>query len=125
MEGPKRRGRRSRGFIRFKTLVALLVLVGAGYVAAKLVPVYWNYLAMQDPVKEAAMAASRHGKEEEVRRELMARAQDVGIPLDEESVHIGQEGNMMVVRVAWEVPLDIPLYRRTLRFQIEKAAPAP
>jgi len=40
-------------------------------------------------------------------------------------VDIGQEGNQIVVRVAWEVPLDIPLYRRSLRFRIEKRVPAP
>jgi hypothetical protein len=27
--------------------------------------------------------------------------------------------------VSWEVPLDVPMYRRTLRFEIEQAVPAP
>jgi hypothetical protein len=125
MEPLKCRGVRPRGFIRFKTLVTLLILAGAGYVGAKIVPAYWSYLAMQDPVKEAAMAASRPGKEEEVRRELIARAKEAGIALDEERVEIGQQGNMVVVRIAWEVPVDMPMYRRPLRFRIEKGVPAP
>jgi len=60
-----------------------------------------------------------------VRAELIARARQLGIALEEERVEIGQEGTMVVVRVAWEVLLDIPGYRRNLRFRIEKGVPAP
>jgi len=76
-------------------------------------------------VKEAAMDYARRGKEAEVRAELIARAGNIGVTLTEENVDIGQEGNLVVVRVAWEVPLDIPMYRRTLRFRIQKGVPAP
>lgn len=108
-----------------KVLVVLLVLVGMGYVASKIIPPYWDYLSLQDPVKEAAIAYARQGKEAEVRAELIARARHVGVALDEEKVDVGQEGNWVVVRVAWEVPLEIPMYRHTLRFRIEKTVPAP
>jgi flagellar basal body-associated protein FliL len=120
----RRRGR-SSGLVSLKVLVVLLVLAGVGYVGMKLIPPYWDYLSLQDPVKEAAIAYARHGKEAEVRAELIARARQIGIALDEERVDIGQEGNQVVVRVAWEIPLDIPLYRRSLRFRIEKGVPAP
>ncbi|OGB93940.1 MAG: hypothetical protein A2Z31_00665 [candidate division NC10 bacterium RBG_16_65_8] len=105
--------------------MTLLIVAGVGYVGSKLIPVYWSYLSMQDPVKEAAMAASRPGKEAEVRTDLIARAKSVGVMLDEENVEIDRDGNFVTVRVAWEVPVDMRLYRRTLRFRIEKAAPAP
>jgi len=120
----RRRGR-SSGLVSLKVLVVLLVLAGVGYVGMKLIPPYWDYLSLQDPVKEAVVAYARHGKEAEVRAELIARARQIGIALDEERVDIGQEGNQVVVRVAWEIPLDIPLYRRSLRFRIEKGVPAP
>ena len=120
-----RRRRHSSGFVSLKVLVVLLVLAGLGYVGMKLIPPYWDYLSLQDPVKEAAIVYARQGKEAEVRAELITRARQIGIALDEERVDIGQEGNQIVVRVAWEVPLDIPLYRRSLRFRIEKWVPAP
>ncbi len=113
------------GLVRPKVLVVLLVLVGLGLAASKLIPPYWDYLSLQDPVKEAAIAYARHGKEAEVRTELMARARQVGVALDEERVDIGQEGSLIVVRIAWEVSLELPLYRRTLHFRIEKTVPAP
>jgi len=119
------RGLRARGFVRLKFLVTLLVLAATGYVGAKLVPVYWNYLSMQDPVKETAMAASRRGKEDEARADLIARAKSLGVTLEEENVEIDRDGNFVTARVAWEVPVDMPLYRRTLRFRIEKRVPVP
>ena len=113
-----------RGFIRLKVLVTLVVLLGMGFVGSKLIPPYWDYLAMQDPVKEAALAFSHRAKEDAVRADLIARAKGLGVVLEEENVEIGQEGSLVVVRVAWEVPLDLPMYRRPLRFRIEKGVPA-
>jgi hypothetical protein len=110
---------------RLGFLVTLVVLAGIGFAGSKVVPIYWNYLAMQDPVKEAAMAAARPGKEAQVRVELIARAKRLGVDLAEDAVEFGQEGNQVVVRVAWEVPLDLVLYRRTLRFRVEKWALVP
>lgn len=120
-----RRRRDASGLVSLKVLLTLLFLVGLGYVGVKLIPPYWDYLSLQDPVKEAATAYARQGKEAEVRAELITRARQIGVTLDEERVEIGQEGTMIVVRVAWDVPLDIPGYRRTLRFRIEKGVPAP
>jgi len=111
--------------VSLKVLMVLLVLGGLGYLGVKLIPPYWEYLSLQDPVKEAVVAYARHGKEAEVRADLIARARQIGITLEEERVEIGQEGNLVVVRVAWEVPLDIPMYRRSLRFRIEHGVPAP
>ncbi len=113
------------GLASLKVLLTLLILVGLGYLGVTLIPPYWDYLSLQDPVKEAATAYARQGKEAEVRAELITRARQIGVTLDEERVEIGQEGTMIVVRVAWDVPLDIPGYRRTLRFRIEKGVPAP
>jgi hypothetical protein len=120
-----RRAHDPAGLLSLKVLVTLLVLAGAGYVGSVLIPVYWSYLSMFDPVKEAALAASRSGKDAEARAELMARAKGVGVALDEENVEIDRDGNFVVVRVAWEAPVDLRLYRRTLRFRIENKVPTP
>ena len=113
------------GLTRLGFLVTLAILAGIGFAGNKVIPIYWDYLSMQDPVKEAAMAAARPGREAQVRAELIARAKRLGVDLAEDAVEFGQEGNQVMVRVAWEVPLDLVLYRRTLRFRVEKWALAP
>jgi hypothetical protein len=47
------------------------------------------------------------------------------VDLAEDAVEFGQDGNQVMVRVAWEVPLDLVLYRRTLRFRVEQRALVP
>jgi hypothetical protein len=113
------------GLTRLGLLATLVVLAGIGFAGSKVVPIYWNYLSMQNPVKEAAMAVARPGKEAEARVELIARAKSLGVDLEEDAVEFGQEGDRVMVRVAWEVPLDLVLYRRTLRFRVEKWALVP
>jgi hypothetical protein len=116
----------SPGASRLGILLTLAILAGAGFVGSKIVPPYWNYLAMHEHVKEAAMAAaSRRDREAQARAELIARAKSLGVALDEENVDINQEGNLVMVRVHWSVPLDFRVYRTTLRFDVEKGAPAP
>jgi hypothetical protein len=105
-------------------LVALLVLVGGIYLGAKFIPPYWAYLSMLDPVKEAAMAAATRGNAERIRTGLVVKAKQFGFELAEENVEIVQDGNLMVVRVAWEVPVDLPRYRHILRFHVESQIPA-
>jgi hypothetical protein len=116
---------RPAGATRLKLLVTLLMLAGLGYAGSKVIPVYWSYLSMFDPVREAAMAASRPGKEDEARAELVTRARGVGVELDEERVEIDRDGNFVTVRVAWEAPVDLRAYRHTFRFRIEHKAHIP
>jgi hypothetical protein len=118
-------GSRPAGSARVKILLTLLIFGGLGYVGSTLIPVYWSYLSMQDPVKEAAMTASRPGKEADARADLIARAKSVGVALEEENVEIDRDGNFVVVRVTWDVPVDLRVYRRVLRFRIESKAPTP
>jgi len=112
------------GMTRLGMLVGLLVLVGGIYLGAKFIPPYWAYLSMLDPVKEAAMAAATRGNEERIRTGLIVKAKQFGFELDGENIEIVRDGNVVVVRVAWEVPVDLPRYRHTLRFRVESQAPA-
>lgn len=113
------------GMTRLGMLVGLLVLVGGIYLGAKFIPPYWAYLSMLDPVKEAAMAAATRGNEERIRTGLIVKAKQFGFELDGENVEFVRDGNVVVVRVTWEVPVDLPRYRYMLRFRVESQALAP
>ena len=125
MRSGRRRAMDPQGMTRLGMLVGLLVLVGGIYLSAKFIHPYWAYLSMLDPVKEAAMAAAmRGGDEERIRTSLIVKAKQFGFELAEEGVEFVRDGNFVVVRVAWEVPVDLPRYRYTLRFHVESHAPA-
>jgi hypothetical protein len=123
----RRRGRTlgPAGKTRLGSLIGLLLLAGGIYLGIKFIPPYWDYLSMMDPVKEAAMAASAREKEDRIRADLIAKAKRLGLDLTDENVEFIQNGNIVVVRVAWEVPVDLPRYRHTLSFRVESKSLAP
>jgi hypothetical protein len=116
-----RRG--GRGATRFGILIGLLLLAGVAYAAAKYVPPYWTYLSLMDPVKEAAMQAARD--EAKARVSLLAQANALGLDLEEDAVECTKDETSEIVRLTWSVPVDLPKYRHTLRFSIEKRSPLP
>jgi len=124
MRSGRRRAMDPPGMTRLGILVGLLVLVGGIYLGTKFIPPYWAYLSMLDPVKEAAMAAATRGNEERIRTGLIVKAKQFGFELDGENVEFVRDGNVVVVRVTWEVPVDLPRYRYMLRFRVESQAPA-
>jgi hypothetical protein len=101
-------------------VVFLLIVVAIGYTAAAFVPPYWAYLSMMDPVKEAAFEAAGPRGEESARKDLLARAVDLGVPLDEEGVQFSRVEAEQIIRVSWDVPVSLPIYQHTLHFQIEQ-----
>ena len=124
MGSGRRRAMDPPGMTRLGILLGLLVLIGGIYLGTKFIPPYWAYLSMLDPVKESAMAMAARGDEERIRTNLIAKAKQLDVELDGENVEIVRDGNVVLVRVAWEVPVDLPRYRHTLRFHVESQSPA-
>jgi hypothetical protein len=102
-------------------LLFILVVVVAIYLATLLIPAYWTYLSMQDPVKEAALTTitARDG-EAVARADLLRKARDLGLRLEDENIQITREGQELVVRVTWVEPVDLPRYRHNLHFVVEQ-----
>ena len=93
----------------------------AVYLAISLVPPYWTYLSMQDPVRDAAVTAvtARDG-EATARAELLRKARDIGLRLEDENIEIVHEGQELVIRVSWVEPVDVPRYRYDIHFRVEQ-----
>lgn len=122
---PPRSRRDPRGESRFGVLPWLLVGLLVIYAGSKFIPPYWAYLAMQDPVKEAALAAGKAGGEERARQAILSAAKDQEIELTDDGIEITVDNQVLTVRVTWETPVELPKYRKVLHFTIEKSAPAP
>ena len=114
------------GRINYKLLFFLAVLAVGIFLAIKFIPPYWDYLSLQDPVKEAALTAvSRAGGEEAARAELIRRAAADGVALGEQNIEFIRDGSMLIVRVRWSETVELPGYRVRIPFQIEQRVPAP
>jgi hypothetical protein len=93
----------------------------AVYLAIVLVPPYWDYLSMQDPVRDAAVTAvtTRDG-EVTARADILRKAREIGLRLQDENIEIVHEGQELVVRVSWVEPVDLGRYRYNLQFRVEQ-----
>ncbi len=106
-------------------LLLFALIVGAGiYLATVYVPPYWAYMSLQDPVRVAADTAAGKRDEDKARADIIEAAKGVDLELTEENIEIFQRGTHVVVRVFWSVPIQLPRYRHTLRFTIERSSPA-
>jgi len=102
-------------------LLFILVVGVAVYLAIILVPPYWTYLSMQDPVRDAAVTAvtTRDG-EVTARAEILRKARDLGLRLEDENIEIVYEGQELVIRVSWAEPVDLARYHYNLQFRVEQ-----
>jgi hypothetical protein len=103
-------------------LLWLAVFVLGIYLGGKFIPPYWTYFAMQEAVTEAAFHASKPGGESRAREGLLAKAKEQGLEVTDEQIEVESSGSQVVVRVRWEVSVEMPRYRTTLHFHIEKSA---
>ena len=97
------------------------MVVAGIYVVILFIPPYWTYLSMQDPVRDAAVTAvtARDG-EATARAELLRKARDIGLRLEDENIEIVHEGQELVIRVSWVEPVDLPRYRYDIHFRVEQ-----
>ena len=102
-------------------MLFILVVGLAVYLAIILIPPYWTYLSMQDPVRDAAVTAvtARDG-ETTARAEILRKARDMGLHLEDENIEIVHEGQELVIRVSWVEPVDLPRYHYDIRFRVEQ-----
>ena len=111
------------GRIRLGALLFVLVAAAGIYVAINFIPPYWTYLSMQDPVKEAAMAAAARGDEARVRADLILRAKELDLALEDDNIEITRDGPMLLIRVSWVACVDLPRYRYDIPFRVEERVP--
>jgi hypothetical protein len=126
-QDPARRrwSRAPRGEGRLGAYLSLLILFAGIYASIKLIPPYWTYLGMQEPVKAAALLASRPNGGALAYQNLATAGKEYGLVLTEEQIEITITDEKLTLRVAWEEPVEFFRYRKVLRFTIESSAPAP
>ena len=103
--------RDDRGKSNIGALLALLVLVGGVYIGLKFIPVRASAYQFDDTVREQVVyAGARRRKlgDQEVMRNLMERAEDLGLPIGKRNVRITRHTKTIRIQVAYRVPIELP-----------------
>jgi len=103
---------------RFKALLSLAFLAAIIFVAIKTLPVYVNNYQLQDHIQRLSTQLAVRTKPvtpDEVRDEVVAFAQDHGVPLTADNVKVAIASHVSI-RLDYTVPVDLMVYTLKLHF---------
>ena len=101
--------------------LGVFVIVAGGYVAAKLIPPYFENYQFQDAIKDEATRDSYASKsEDDIRASVFKKAQDYDIPIAEDGIQVQHQGysfsGTIIIHAPYVVHIDLPLYPMDLHF---------
>ena len=103
------RNRRERGESQFGCLVGLVLLLIAGLIAYRMIPIKVKAADMRDTVTDEAKSAGQH-KDDVIRKRILAKAEELELPLAEEDIDIRRANQSIRIEVSYTVPVEFPGY---------------
>lgn len=108
-----RRGQRGEGQIG--CLIGLVILLIAGLIAYKVIPVKVKSAEMRDIVQDEARSASMH-TDKMIHAAILNKAQQNGLPVGEDDIKVVRSGGYIRVDVDYTVPVKFPGYTYNWHF---------
>ena len=101
-----------------KAIATLAVLVVMGYGAVKILPVYVRAYELADHLHELTIEAmaGQHPSAESVRNNVLAKAQDLELPVKSENVKVVYTTGKISIALDYTVPVDLQVYVLNLHF---------
>jgi hypothetical protein len=103
---------------RVKVLLSLLFIVSIIFIATRTLPVYVNNYQLEDHIRTLSTqlaVRTRPATPDEVRNEVVAFAQDHGIPLTADNVKVVISSHISI-SLDYTVPVDLLVYTLKLHF---------
>lgn len=103
---------------RGKAIFALFVVVALVYAGAKVIPPYVNNYQLQDHIRQVAIQAAartRPTTPAEIQKDIVAYAQDLGLPVGPENVTVVL-ASKIDVDLDYTVPVDLLVFTLPLHF---------
>ena len=119
-----RRGEEGSG--RFKTFLSLAFLAAVTYVAIKILPPYVDNFQLQDHIRQLSTqlaVRTRPVTPDEIGNEVVAFAQDHGIPLVADNVKVTISRHV-TINLDYTVPVDLTVCTLRLHFTPSADSPA-
>ncbi len=97
-------------------LLVLLVLAAVFYFGVDVGEVYWRFYRFRDAVEQETQYGTTR-TDEEIKRRLVALVDSLGLPEEaSRRLEIRRSANRLVVQTAYTEHVDIPFYKRDIRF---------
>ena len=112
-----------RGEGNLGCILWLLVLGLAVMIAWKAIPVKMASAELYDYMDEVARATGVNTTAEEVSKAILQRAVDLKLPLTKENLKVIRDGDRLIMRAEYTVPVDFPGYTYHWHFVHEMDRP--
>jgi hypothetical protein len=108
---------RERGAGRLKAIIWTAILVAGAFVAWKEVPPRFDEYQLHDKLREEAIFASSSRKTaDDVRKEVLEKIQDLGIPATKDNIKVELDLHGCRITVEYTVPVDLIVFQHELHF---------
>lgn len=112
------RGEGNLGCILWLAVLGLAVLI-----AWKAIPVKMASAELYDYMDEVARSTGVNTTAEEVSKAILQRAADLHLPLTKENLRVVRDGDRLIMRAEYTVPVDFPGYTYQWHFVHELDRP--
>ncbi len=109
------RNRRERGEGQFGCLVGLALLVLAGLVAYRMIPIKVKAAELRDTVVDEAKSAGNNNNKH-IETVILDKAERLELPLKKSGVKISRKANEISVDVQYTVPVEFPGFTYQWKF---------
>jgi hypothetical protein len=103
------RNRRERGEGQFGCLVGLVVVLLAGLIAYRMIPIKVKAAELRDTIVDEAKSAGQHNNKQ-IRRAILSKAQKLELPLEDENLEISRKAAEITIDATYTVPVEFPGY---------------
>jgi hypothetical protein len=110
------RNRRELGEGKLGCLVGLVLLLAAGLVAYKMIPIKVKAAELRGTVVDEAKSAGRHN-DKRIKESILVRARQLELPVTENDVMVARQSGMIRVEVTYVVPVEFPGYTYQWHFR--------
>jgi hypothetical protein len=110
------RNRRERGEGQFGCLVGLVLLLIAGLIAYRLIPVKVRAAEMRDTVIDESKSAGQHN-DKQIKEAILFKAKQLELPVEDGNVMVKRSPNYIRVEVTYTVPVEFPGYTYHWNFE--------
>jgi hypothetical protein len=105
------------GKITFKAILSLAFLAAVIYAGIKIIPVYVNDYQLNDYIStQTPFWVTQHTQADAIRKNIMAKAQDLGFTLTEDDLTVDASSVKVTVGLDYHVPVDLKVYTLQLHF---------
>ncbi len=112
-----------RGDGRIGFLISLALLGIGVFLGVKIIPVRINAYEFRDFIQEECRFAATRNHDDEIFKRIMAKAQDLRLPLDKKNLHMERTMHEMVISAKYEQVIDLKVTQYVYKFDHEERAP--